>query len=442
MINAVLYSLLDLFNIVLFNNNVLLGLIVLMPWVVFFELPWTILVVIGMIKYKFSRIAEPERIPYYPSVSCIVTCYNEGIHIEKTVISLVEQIYPGILQILLVIDGADINQHTLEVAKKMEKKFEGYTNRIIIRVLPKWQRGGMVSSSNLALKFAVGDIIIKIDGDSSFDNNMVERATRHFVDPTVAAVSGTLRVENASESLCTRLQAIQYFLAIHASKTALSTFNTVNNISGAFGIFRRETLQLVQGWDAGTAEDLDITMRIKNYFANKKQKIRIVFDPEAICFTEVPNTFLKFYKQRIRWEGDFPYILYKHRFSLTPSLLGWSNFLLMIMIAFSNIVVPFLVFVYTVWLFLYYKMDFAIALLTFVYLFYLLLLTGFYLFSVIMVSERKQEDLSRVVFLPLMPIFQLLEKFNTLIAVLWEFFGKGHKDSSMAPWWILRKTKF
>jgi biofilm PGA synthesis N-glycosyltransferase PgaC len=68
---------------------------------------------------------------------------------------------------------------------------------------------------------------------------------------------------------------------------ALSEFNMVNNISGAFGIFRREILDLVEGWDAGTAEDFDMTMRIKNYFSHSRKKNRIVFDPEAICFTDV-----------------------------------------------------------------------------------------------------------------------------------------------------------
>lgn len=440
MINNILYHLYNL-TIVPFVNVDLSGILILMPFVLFFEIPWTVFILIGMIQYKMKRMREGARHGYFPAVSCIVTCYNEGRDIEKTVISLTEQIYPGMIQLLLVIDGAAINTETLAAAKAMENWVNGHSNRALL-VLPKWQRGGVVSSSNLALQFATGEIIIKVDGDTSFDNNMVERATRNFEDDAVVAVSGCLRVRNAEKTLCAAFQAIEYFISIHASKAALSEFNMVNNISGAFGIFRRNLIDLVEGWDAGTAEDLDMTIRIKNYFANSHKKFRIVFDPEAICFTDVPETFAKFLKQRIRWEGDYPFILLKHRNSISPRFFGWANFLGMLISIFTQVVIPSMVFVYTIWLICQYRIDFVIALLSAVYLFYFFLLMVIYLFAVLLLSERKAEDLSRVHLLPLIPLFMFIGKVNSLVAILWELIGNGHKDSSMAPWWVLRKNKF
>lgn len=438
---SIIYNLYNLTITPFVNGDFLAGLIFLMPYVLFFEIPWTLFILVGIIKYKIERLQEGMRRPYFPEVSCIVTCYNEGHDIEKTVISLTEQIYPGKIQILLVIDGASINVETMQAAKAMEGWVNRHLNRSLL-ILPKWQRGGVVSSSNLALHFATGKIIIKADGDSSFDNNMVERATRHFEDDSVVAVSGCLRVRNSDKTLCAAFQAIEYFIAIHSSKTALSEFNMVNNISGAFGIFRREILELVEGWDAGTAEDLDMTMRIKNYFTCARKKFRIVFDPEAICFTDVPDSFAKFLKQRLRWEGDYPFILFKHRHSISPGFMGWANFIGGLVAIFTHIVIPCMVFVYTVWLLCEYRIDFAIALLSAVYLFYFFLLAFIYLISVLLLSERKDSDLSRVHLLPFMPVFLFVAKINSLVAILWELVGKGHKDSSMAPWWVLRKNKF
>ncbi|MFA7365765.1 MAG: glycosyltransferase family 2 protein, partial [Synergistaceae bacterium] len=240
-----------------------------MPFVLFFELPLAILVIIGVIKYTVDRRYEGERRPYFPSVSCIITCYSEGRDVQKTIMSLTEQIYPGKIEMLAMIDGAAKNKFTYDSAHEMSHYVSGFENRKLL-VVPKWQRGGRVSSLNTGLNFASGEIVMALDGDTSFDNNMVERATRHFEDPTVAAVSGCLRVRNADESLTASLQAIEYFISIQASKTGLSSFNMVNNISGAFGVFRKSVLDLVEGWDAGTAEDLDITLRIKNYFGRYK----------------------------------------------------------------------------------------------------------------------------------------------------------------------------
>jgi len=441
LLNSIIYNVYHLTIAPLLSADFISAILVVMPFVLFFELPWTLFILIGIIKYKIGRIEEGMRRPYFPTVSCIVTCYNEGRDIEKTIFSLMEQIYPGMIQILLVIDGASINIDTMKAAKAMENLVNKQSKRSLL-VLPKWQRGGVVSSSNLGLHFATGEIIIKMDGDTSFDNNMVERATRHFEDNTVVAVSGCLRVRNADKTLCAAFQAIEYFISIHASKTALSEFNMVNNISGAFGIFRRDILDLVEGWDAGTAEDIDMTIRIKNYFANTSKKMRIVFDPEAICFTDVPESFVKFLKQRIRWEGDYPFILFKHRHSISPRFLGWPNFIGMLISMFTSIVIPGMVFIYTIWLIYEFRVDFAIALLVAVYLFYLLMIVVIYLISVLLLSERKDSDLSRLHLLPLVPLFLFIAKINSLVAILWELIGKGHKDSSMAPWWVLRKNKF
>lgn len=441
LVDNIVYFLYNFTVAPLLSGDFLSAALILIPFALFFEIPRTLFLFVGIIKHKAAQKAEKLRYHYFPAVSCIVTCYNEGRDIEKTVISLTEQIYPGVIQILLVVDGASINLDTLAAARTMESLVRGYSNRSLL-VVPKRQRGGLVSSSNLALNFATGDIIIRIDGDTSADNNMVERATRHFADDTVVAVSGCLRVRNADKTLWAAFQAIEYFIAIQASKTALSEFNMVNNISGAFGIFRREILDLVQGWDAGTAEDFDITLRIKNYFAHAHKKFRIVFDSEAICFTDVPESFTKFLKQRLRWEGDYPFILFKHKHSLSPRMLGWANFLGELVNIFTSLFLPGMVFVYTVWLIFNYRIDLVIALMAAVYIFYFVMIVVIYLAAVLLLSERKESDLSRAYLLPFMPLFMFVGRINSFVAILWELFGEGHKDSSMAPWWVLRKNKF
>ncbi len=414
-----------------------------MPFVLFFELPLSVLVVIGVIKYAIERKLEGERSLFFPSVSCIITCYSEGRDVQKTIMSLTEQIYPGKIEMLAMIDGAAKNKLTYDSAIQMGEYVSGFKNRKLI-VVPKWQRGGRVSSLNAGLNFASGEIVMALDGDTSFDNNMVERATRHFEDPAISAVSGCLRVRNADESLTASLQAIEYFVSIQASKTGLSSFNMVNNISGAFGVFRKSVLELIEGWDAGTAEDLDITLRIKNYFGRYKKQFRIVFDPEAIGHTDVPPTFKGFLKQRIRWDGDLSYLYFrKHRFSFKPKLLGWPNFMMIIATGlFSQIVMPFVIFAYTVWLFVVYPIAYSAGLLMLVYLFYLAMLLIMYLIFVALLSERPKEDLSRLCFLPLMPLFAFASRMNSLVATVWELTASGHRDTYMAPWWVTKKNKF
>ena len=412
------------------------------PFVVVLEAPFFLLVTAGMVRYGLRRHRPERQRERYPRVSCVVTCYSEGEDVRKTIQSLAQQLYPGHIEIIAVIDGAIQNRPTLLAARNARRLLAGQAKRDLV-VLPKWQRGGRVSSLNAGLSIATGEIVMALDGDTSFDNDMVRNATRHFDDPGVVGVSGNLRVRNAKKTLVTRLQALEYILSIGAGKTGLSEFNIVNNISGAFGVFRTGFIRNLGGWDAGSAEDLDMTMRIKQYFG-RHPGLRIVFDPHAVGHTDAPDTWRIFFRQRLRWDGDMFFIfIRKFRFNLRPRLLGWRNFLFVAVNGLvMQVLMPFLIVGYTSVMLFTLPVGAVIGVLAFIYLAYLLAIIFYFLLYVIAVSERPKEDLDYVRFLPLMPLFAFANRLHCAFSILTEMTMNSHLDSSMAPWWVLRKTKF
>ncbi|MGC8821257.1 MAG: glycosyltransferase family 2 protein, partial [Desulfurella sp.] len=257
------------------------------------------------------------------------------------------------------------------------------------------------------------------------------------------AVAGNLRVRNASKSLATRLQALEYILSISAGKTGLSAFGIVNNISGAFGVFRKKILDLIGGWDTGTAEDLDITTRIKQYFGRNKNW-KIVFDPYVIGHTDVPETFLGYFKQRLRWEGDLFYLIgRKYLDNIKPRLLNWANYISTIIITyFMQIILPFVITFYTIYLFYTLPSAYVLALYFMVYLFYVFVLFTYFLLYWLLVSDRLNEDIIYFLYIPLFPFFAFFSRINAALAITHSVINKSHLDSSMAPWWVLKKGKF
>lgn len=408
----------------------------------FLEAPFFLLVTAGMVKYGLREHRPLRQREAYPRVSCVITCYSEGEDVGKTIGSLAQQLYPGFIEIIAVIDGALQNGPTLRAARRAQSLLAGTQRRSLV-VLPKWQRGGRVSSLNAGLSIATGEVVMALDGDTSFDNDMVRNATRHFDDPGVVGVAGNLRVRNAKRSLVTRLQALEYMLSIGAGKTGLSEFNIVNNISGAFGVFRTRFLRNLGGWDAGTAEDLDMTMRIKQYFG-RHPDLRIVFDPHAVGHTDAPDTWRVFFRQRLRWDGDMFYIfIRKFRFNLRPRLLGWRNFLFVIVNGLlMQLVLPFLIVAYTGTMLFTMPLGVVMGVLAFIYLAYLAALLFYFLLYVVAVSERPRDDVWYLGFLPLFPLFAFVNRIHCSFSIMAEMFMKSHLDSSMAPWWVLRKTKF
>ncbi|KAG8148718.1 glycosyltransferase family 2 protein [Burkholderia catarinensis] len=410
------------------------------PYFMLFELPLNLLVMAGVLRWITRKsIGAPEIRLYRPRVSCIITCYSEGVDVHKTLTSLAEQIYPGQIEMIPVIDGAAVNQATLNAVRNFHLDRQRYPNRFL-RPIAKWQRGGRVSSLNAGLANARGEIIMALDGDTSFDNNMVSAMVRHFADPDVPAVAGSLRVRNAKTSLITSLQALEYLLSIHMSKIGLAEWNVVNNVSGAFGAFRRSFLDLIGGWDTHTAEDLDLTLRIKNYFT--RSSLRIPFEPEAIGHTDAPVTLRQFLKQRLRWDGDL-FFLYmrKHKHSITPRLLGWPNFLMTLWSGFFfQIVLPFIITGY--WIIAAATLSWQGLLLLFclIYALYFALATMLFVFMLLLVSERQRSDSRLALVLPVFPLFMMMVRSWSAVAVLNDALRRGHEETSMAPWWVLKRA--
>jgi cellulose synthase/poly-beta-1,6-N-acetylglucosamine synthase-like glycosyltransferase len=287
-----------------------------------------------------------------------------------------------------------------------------------------------------------GSIVMALDGDTSFDNTMVSAMVRHFEDPNVPAVAGSLRVRNTWTSLVTVIQAIEYLVSIQLAKTGLSEWNLVNNISGAFGAFRKETIEQIGGWDTHSAEDLDITLRIKSYFG-RYRGLRIPFEPKAIGHTDAPTTVTGLLRQRMRWDGDLLFLYgRKHSGSISPRLMGWPNFLMTVISGlFIQVVLPFIIIGYTALMLFTLPWQTVLALAVLVEVVYFLVLALQYLLMLIMVSERPGQDLQLIPFLPLFPVAMFMVRCWSAVAILNELWRRSHEESSMAPWWVLRKAK-
>ncbi len=414
------------------------------PFVLLFEMPVYLMVMVGALRHYVNALGERRQPtpPFNPPVTCIITCYAEGLDVQKTIVSLTEQLYLGHIEMLAIVDGAQQNRATEQALRALVPYVAGRRQRKLT-IVPKLQRGGRVSSLNQGLALASGQIVCALDGDTSFDNDMVLQIARHFADPSIVAVSGNLRVRNATRSLTTRLQALEYMLSIHLSRTGLDEYRAINNISGAFGAFRRDFLRRIGGWDSGTAEDLDLTLRIKKYFA-RHPDLRIRFEPRAIGQTDAPERFRQFLTQRLRWDGDLSYLyLRKYRESLRPALLGWRNFLALAWTGlFFQIVLPFVVIGYMGWMFVAHPLGEVLGVFALVYLFYVLLTAAMYAEYMLLLSERRAHDARFAWLVLLFPAFAFVTRLWNGIATLSEMLTKSHLDSSMAPWWVLRKTRF
>ena len=413
----------------------------LVPLILLYEAPLMLLVLTGIMRFYYTHFVQvPRQSLYHPKVSCVITCYAEGEAVKSTIDSFIEQVYDGEIEIIAVVDGAVQNALTYQVAMAAAKACQVPKRKVV--VLPKWQRGGRVSTLNAGLSVATGEIVINADADTSFDNDMVSQIVPYFEDPNVPAVGGALRVRNVNESILTRMQSIEYLISMQGGKTGLGQWNLLNNISGAFGAFRRTFLIQIGGWDTHTAEDLDLTVRIKQYF-KRYPNWHIPFATLAIGHTDAPADLKTLVLQRLRWDGDLLFLYFrKHWPAFTPKLLGTGTFIFTLLYGFlQNVLMPFVIVFYSIGIVLSYPWQFITSISFTIYGFYFAILVFFYLIVLLAISERLSQDLRLAIWLPLYPFYALFMRMVCLFALLNEVFRRSHEESSMAPWWVLKRGR-
>jgi len=99
--------------------------------------------------------------------------------------------------------------------------------------------------------------------------------------------------------------------------------NGVVIISGAFGLFRRDSLIAVGGYDTtAIGEDMDLTIRLQRHCRTLGQPFRITFDPNALAWTQAPEDWQSLRSQRCRWRRGLLQVLWRYRRALGNPRFG------------------------------------------------------------------------------------------------------------------------
>ncbi|MBC7460629.1 MAG: glycosyltransferase family 2 protein [Thermoleophilia bacterium] len=111
-----------------------------------------------------------------------------------------------------------------------------------------------------------------------------------------------------------RIQVMEYLRAFLAGRSGWSRVNGLLIVSGAFGVFRRDVVVEVGGLDPRTlGEDMELDVRIHRHMHEQRRDYRVVFVPDPVCWTEVPEDLKNLRSQRIRWHRGLTDILVRHR---------------------------------------------------------------------------------------------------------------------------------
>jgi poly-beta-1,6-N-acetyl-D-glucosamine synthase len=240
---------------------------------------------IGMWLYSSFKgenvdVLGTDRDEYYPSVSLIISAYNEDSVIKAKIENCLALDYPfERLEIIIASDGSD--DRTNEIIRREA------STRIIFHDL---ERMGKVNVLNTVIPKANGEILVFSDANTIYNSDAIKQLTKHFKNDTIGCVCGNLQLINPDtkevdgESLYWRYEKW--------IKKSESKLGVVVGANGAIYAIRRNILTPLPG---NTIND-----DFHNSMQTFVKKSKLIFAVEAVAKEDVAVNFQSEFKRHIR----------------------------------------------------------------------------------------------------------------------------------------------
>lgn len=248
------------------------------------------------IKYKpVASVSDKEL----PTCTVIVPAYNEGKQVWDTLMSLANSNYPEYkIQIISIDDGSedDTWDWMCDAKAKLGDRLEIYQQ-------PKNQgkRHALYRGFNLG----TGAIYVTVDSDSIVTEDTLRNLVSPFIkDEKCGAVAGNIRVLNNKKEMLPKMLDVSFVMSFEFVRSAESHLNSVLCTPGALAAYRSTAVhtclpQWINQTFMGQASDIGEDRAMTNMIL--KQGKHVLFQKNAVAYTNVPEQYIGLYKMFIRW---------------------------------------------------------------------------------------------------------------------------------------------
>ncbi len=191
----------------------------------------------------------------WPSVSIVMTVVNEERHLADAIDRLLEQDYPGPLDIVVAVGPS--RDRTLEVAQDAAARNE----HVIVVDNPS---GRTPSGLNAAIAASTGEVVVRIDGHAMVPRDYVRTGVEVLDETGADNVGGIMGAEgtNDFEDAVARAMTSKFGVggaSFHVGGEAGPALTVY------LGCFRRSALERVGGYDESMvrAQDWEMNLRIR-----------------------------------------------------------------------------------------------------------------------------------------------------------------------------------
>jgi hyaluronan synthase len=247
--------------------------------------------------YKPMKSLSDEDLP---TVTIIIPAYNEGVGVAHSIDSIARSNYPREkMQIIAIDDGSkDDTWHHMDAAAKRHPD--------IVCAIKMDKNGGKRQGLRVGFALAAGDVLVTMDSDSVVDPDALRSlVTPIAADPRIGAVAGNVKVLNRDAGILPRMMRASFVLAFDFTRAYQSRIRSVLCTPGAFSAYRRTAVEAVltdwnnQSW-MGKPSTIAEDRALSNLILREGHEI--VFQSDAVVWTNVPVTYKQMARMYQRWE--------------------------------------------------------------------------------------------------------------------------------------------
>ena len=242
-----------------------------------------------------------EKSPFEPTVSILISAYNEEKSIGPTLSNKLGLDYPkDRLEIIAVSDGS--TDGTDEIVSGFAASG--------VRFMRQEPRAGKTAALNEAVKAARGEILVFCDANSIFEADALGKLVANFKDPTVGYVTGKMVYASPdtgdSGYGCSAYMRYENFLRAHETKVG-----SVVGVNGGIDAVRKN---LFEPMNPDQLPDFVLPLK------TVAKGFRVVYEPGACFERESLKSSSDEYKMRVRVSLRALWALYDMR-----HLLGFGK---------------------------------------------------------------------------------------------------------------------
>ncbi len=250
------------------------------------------------------RPQKVRRGDFVPTVSVIITAYNEELDLAAKLENTLALDYPReLLEIIVASDCS--SDRTDEIAREFASRG--------VCLCRQSERLGKTAAQNTAVEQARGAIILFSDATSLYEPNVLRALVPNFADATVGCVAGRLEYVDSSDSRVGRgarsYWSYETFLKRHEGR--------VGSLIGASGcLYAVRRSAYVPLYHEACSDFIIATKMVE-------QNLRAVYEPDAVCTEQTNRQSDKELKMRVRIIAQTFTDLWRHRAMLNPLRSGF-----------------------------------------------------------------------------------------------------------------------